>query len=192
METVNTRQVILSFRPSSHSDNYTIVGKFETSKQADKACEKIQELIEETDKRGNKLNVDWGSGDASVSSEKNEVEFTVYTAGYIEPIEAVLEDEGAKRVECFVNLQCLTITVVLPPQVNANLVALLLGHDDAHAIDYLNNHCEKVEEIPRGGVNILIWHYRGDEIYNEDEDILYLGDVEIHLKEKKQWSAEEE
>jgi hypothetical protein len=192
MRRVNTRQVLLSFRPSSHSDNYTIIGKFETSKQADKAYEKMRKLIEEADKEGNKLDVDWGSEEASVLSGENEVEFIVYTAGYTEPIEAILEEEGAKSIESFVNMQLLTITVALPPQVNVNLAALLLGHTDAHAISYLNECCGKAEEVTRDGMNLLVWHYRGDGIYNEDEDILYLGDVELHLEEKKQWTVEEE
>jgi hypothetical protein len=192
VEEVNAMQVLLSFRPSSHSDNYTIVGKFETSEQSDQACQKIRKLIEETSMEGSKWDVDWNSEDASVSSWTKEVEVTVYTAGYTEPIEAILRAEGAKTIECFREMQTLTITVALPSRVNANLAALLLGHDDANAMGYLNDYCGKAEETTRDGVNMLVWHYRGDGIYDGDEDTLYLGDVALHLDEKKHWTVEEE
>jgi hypothetical protein len=181
-----------TFRPSSHSDDYTVIGKFKTEKQAAKACEAIEKLIDNAGRKNCKLDIDWDPEDAYVANDGTEVVFNVYTAGSTDPIEDVMRKNQVEAITLFVDMQNLTIAVALPPHVTADLVALILNHDDACAVKYLNDHCGKAKKITRANKTVLVWHYRGDGIYNEDEDKLYVGDTEINLEEKPQWTVEEE
>jgi GNAT superfamily N-acetyltransferase len=181
------------FRPSSHSTDYSIIGTFKTQKQAAEACAALEKLVEEALKEGYERELDWSPEDAHVSIEGTEVTFSVYTDGDADPAEEIMRKHHAERVEGFEDLQRLTITVALPPKITPNLIALILDPDDARAVKYLNDNCEEATETTHGRVRRIVWHYRGDGIYDEDADALYLGGkTKINLEKKKQWTVEEE
>jgi len=183
----------VSFRPSSHSHDYTIVAIYETSEEAKKAKEQVMKLLAEMEKDPNAYLVDWDPEEAEVSLKDNKLFFSVYTAGYLDEAERKIEATGPKKMNTYENYQELTIQITTPKGVTLETAGLILPAEEVSALKWLYTFLGKPTIKPHSDPDkqILEWKYSGDGIYNSLTNTIYLPN-EINLFNRKNWKVIEE
>jgi hypothetical protein len=176
----------LKFRPSSHSDDFTLLAHYKTSKEADKAGQAIHRLLEDMKQPENSYETDWEPDEATVSVDGNKVTFEVDTAGYLEDVYATLAKTGATNIESFQSYQEFTIQLVVPLKTSIEALPLILKEDDVSLLKWLTETCGQPKIMEEDNQTQIQWVYRGDGIYNESENVLY-GKVELNLNENSLW-----
>ena len=182
--------VIFRFRPSSHSEDYTIIATYQNTQDANKAQTALDKLLKDMEEHPDTYDTDWSPEEAQNSTAGNQVTFTVYSAGYVDDVESVLSKAAAaEKVDCFTNYQELTITAKVPKGLTPETAMLVLDKEEAEAIKWLTNATgsPKVSEA-EDGEQTYEWFYSGDEIYWDGR--LSIG-FEFNVDEKENWSIEE-
>lgn len=153
-------------RPSGHSQTVVIVGTFKTSRKAANATRALQKAVQDGD-----MSTDWGPDDATITCDKREVRFDVYTAGGCEDVQDFLSARGADKVKAVENPQRLTIqfTFDAPAATLVEVKALLLLQ---HPV--LGKILEDCKELLKHTKQKTIYslEYFGETIYDEDESRL--------------------
>lgn len=73
---------IFRFRPSSHSEDFTLVAKYPNPELAEKAKKMLWKLLEDMKENPDGYHADWNPDDAWVESwDPQTVAFGVYTSG---------------------------------------------------------------------------------------------------------------
>lgn len=180
---------VLKFRPSSHSEDYTIIAAYGSRRDAEKVEEALLNMLEDMKQNMDSYDTDWSPDEAYVSSEGERVIFEVYSAGYLEDVESVLKKVAKPvEVEGYTNYQRLEISVSVPEGVTPESALLILGKKEAEALRWLLKHCGKPDIADSGKRRVFRWHYEGDGIY--DDGTLYVG-IEFPVERYRNWTVEE-
>lgn len=179
---------VLKFRPSSHSEDYTIIATYENKSDAENVEEALLKMLGDMKKNMDGYDTDWSPDEAYVSSDGERVIFEVYSAGYLEDVESVLR-KVAKPVEldCYTNYQRLEISVSVPSGVTPESALLILGKKEAEALRWLLKYCGKPQIEDSGKRGVFKWYYEGDGIY--DDGTLYVG-FEFQVERYRNWNVE--
>lgn len=176
------------FRPSSHSENYTIIAAYPSKQQAAKAQKAVEQLLEDMAKKPNNYKVDWSPDEAELLTWDDTVSFRVYTAGYLENVEVILQEKAKpSTIKYHTDYQELTISVKLPKNLTLQTASLVLDREQAKAIEWLTNHVGSPKITQDKDSETYVWDYAGDELYREG--YLYL-DYEFAVYEKDNWRVE--
>jgi hypothetical protein len=182
---------IFKYRPSSHSDDYTLIVTYKSAKAAEKVKETLFKMLEDMQKGANKYDTDWAPDDAHVSTDGNKVWFEVYTAGYLDDVESVLRKVAVPKeeIECYRDYQELAVSVKVPKGLTPETAMLVLDRDEAEAIKWFKQSCglPKTFECGDGEHQTFEWFYRGDNIYSDG--ILYIG-FEFRVDDCENWKVE--
>ena len=159
-------------RPSGHSNTYTIVGTFESSKKAERAGNVLREALQ-NESMWKDISIDWDpSNDASVQVEENDVRFSVYTAGYLEEVYTIIKNQKPKETREYKDAQELEIKFEFDsPEVELDeiKVLLLLKHP---GLKELIEQSEARVEHTGEGKTLCNFEYFGDWIYDSSESKL--------------------
>jgi hypothetical protein len=181
---------IFKYRPSSHSEDYTLIAIYKDEKAAEKVKRTLFKLIEDMRKNTNDYEADWAPDDAHISTEGSKVWFEVYTAGYMDDVESVLRKVAEpKEIECYRDYQELTVTVKVPKGLTPEAAMLVLDKEEAEAVKWFKENCgsPKTFECGDGEHQTFEWFYRGDNIYSEGA--LYIG-FEFRVDDCENWKVE--
>ena len=181
---------IFKFRPSSHSEDYTLIATYQAAEEAGKAKAALDKLLQDMEEHPESYDTDWSPEEAQVSTAGNQVTFVVYSAGYLDDVESVVNKAAnPEKVECYTNYQELTVTVKVPKGLTPETAMLVLDKEEAEAIKWFK---EKIgaPKIAEGedGEQTYEWFYSGDEIYWDG--CLSVG-FEFRVDEKENWAVEE-
>jgi len=180
------RVFLFKLRPSSHSSDYTIVAKFRTEEEAEETYRKLKQLIEEMNEEDKEISgIDWSSEDAFYSLRDKTVYFSVYSSGRLGPVEDILSE--AEDYNVYTNYQELTISVEVPRGLGFESAMIVLPREEAEMLKVLRERCEEVEVEEEGDRQFFIFKYRGDGIYDEFDDELFLGDTSLKLSDRPNW-----
>jgi len=179
---------LFKFRPSSHSSDYTIVAEFKSERKAEETYRKLEQLIERMNEEDEEIDgVDWGPEDAFFSLRGKTVYFSVYTSGRLGMVEDILSE--AEDYNVYTNFQDLTISVEVPKGLKFESAMLVLPREEAEMLKALKEYCEDVEVKEEVDRQFFIFKYRGDGIYDEFDDELFLGGVSLKLSDRPNWKV---
>ena len=181
---------VFKFRPSSHSDDYTLIATYKSVVRAEKVEKTLKKLLKDMKDHSNDYDTDWSPDEAHVSVSRKKVWFEVYTAGYLDDVESVLRKTAVpEEVECYRDYQELTVRVTVPKDLTPESAMLILDKDEAEAIKWFKENCgePKVVECGDGIRQTLEWFYSGEGIYSEST--LYLG-FEFYVGDRDNWEVE--
>jgi hypothetical protein len=180
---------VFKFRPSSHSEDYTLIATYKDEETAKKVRDALFKMLEDMKKNPEGYDTDWDPDEAGVSHYGDHVTFEVYTAGCLGDVEALLEKVAKPQsVECYQNYQEITIYVEVPKGLSLDAAMLVMDKEEAEAIKWLRERCGKPEIMENGESQIFKWFYAGDEIYYDG--VLNLGGFEFPVDERKNWTVE--
>ena len=182
--------LFLKFRPSSHSEDFTIIAEYATPAQANKAEAILKKMLEDMKTHEDDYDSDWEPDEASVSAYGRNVSFEVYTAGYLSHVISTMNKlKPIKPLEVFRNYQEIAIKLTLPEGMTIETIPLVFDARDVKAVRWLTEKCGKPKRIKWNGKEQLMWLYKGDEIYYGGT--LWAGAVEINVYEKEYWDVDE-
>jgi hypothetical protein len=180
---------VFKFRPSSHSEDYTLIATYADEEEARAVGRKLLQMLEDMKRNEEDYNADWSPSEASVSIDGRRVVFNVYTAGYLSDVRALLEKVGLlQSLECYENYQEIAISVTVPRGLSVEVAMVVYQGVEAEAIKWLLKNCGQPEIVDGNNGRIFKWYYRGDEIYSDG--ILYLGNFQFEVYKYKNWSVE--
>ena len=179
--------LIFKFRPSSHSEDYTISATYKTKRESLNAHKKLECLLEDIRKNPSRYNVDWNPDDASFRLNGKTVLFGVYSNGDIRDIEDILSD--AEEYEVHTNYQEVTVKVKVPKGSSFEAALLILDGEEAEALKELKEVSQgtKVEEDAEN--RFFIFEYRGDGIFDDCQNLLLVGKVAFDLSQRDNWGV---
>jgi len=166
-----------------------LIATYKDGETAKKVEDALFKMLEDMKRNPEGYDTDWDPDEAGVSHCGNQVTFEVYTAGYLDDVEALLEKVAKPQsVECYQNYQEITIYVEVPKGLSLDAATLVLDRDEAEAMKWLRRHCGEPEVLDDGESRIFKWFYAGDEIYYDGA--LNLEGFEFPVDERKNWSVE--
>jgi hypothetical protein len=178
----------MKFRPSSHSDDCSLIATFETAKTAERSMAALKKLLSDMRRHPKKYATDWGPDDAMLFREGNTVIFTAYTAGDFEIPSSILKKWMPRKLDVYEDYQELNVTVKVPAGMNAETAALALGKDDAAMLSWFMSNIGRPTIWQKGKVQTLTWTYKGAGIYGKEDDTLTLN-REFPLEKRKRWTV---
>ncbi|MEM3432630.1 MAG: hypothetical protein QXG08_03520 [Candidatus Methanomethyliaceae archaeon] len=167
------------FRPSGHSEEYTIFAYYETESDAEVALEAVSDVIRKADKE--EIEVDWSSEDITVNQEGRMLKINVYTAGYLDEIKDALY--FPTDIEIYNDYVELEIRLRLPKSVSLDFAPLLLQSEDLRLLHALNKECGPPRVEEDGDEKIYTWIFRGSGALYESDNVLRIIDSEYTLTE---------
>jgi len=187
---------VFKFRPSGHSDDYTIFANYRSDVDAIKAKKAVEQLLADIAKNTSKYTLDWSVDEAKLSICGEEVSFSVNTAGYLNEVEAALRKSvEPKSVKCRVNHQELQISVKMPVDLSLQSAMLVLDVDEVKAIAWLiekvgspnmSKTAKEDDNDGDSGEQVWVWYYAGEGLW--DGDCLYL-DFEFDVSQRSNWKV---
>jgi len=181
---------LFKFRPSSHSEDFTLIATYSSHEKAAVVEEALKRLLEDMEEYLDDYKTDWDPSDAKVFRDGNKVWFEVYTAGYLGDVESVMLKGGAEKIDCYRYYQELAVRVKVPSGLTPEVAVLIGDKDEAEAVRWFMENCGKPKIVENGGDDELLeWFYEGDGIYDDYENKLYLGGIEFDLNKHKNWEV---
>jgi len=160
----------VKFRPSSHSEDGTIVATFKSVEDAKKAFNLVRL------RGGRRL-------ENQVAVACNDAE-----SGTLNEVREILEGCNPSRIEDYGIHHKLVIEVTLPKQVTLKTVPLVVDRETANIVMRLVNWLGNPEEITTPKTKKLIFHYEGDEYIfsnhissDEPYRAMYIADHRVRL-----------
>ena len=190
MRSTALKVYVFKFRPSSHSDDFTLIAAYKDAKRAEKVKKALERLLRDMEENMDDYEADWSPDEAHVSLDGDRVWFEVYTAGYLDDVESVIRKVAKpESVEYYLNYQEITVRVRIPEGLTIESAMLVLDREEAEAIRWFRENCgePRVEDCG-GGYQLLEWFYSGDEIYYDDT--LYVG-FEFYVGDRDDWEVVE-
>jgi len=180
---------VFRFRPSSHSEDFTVIATYKSVEKAEKVERALKDLLEDMEEHPDDYDIDWSPDEAYVSLEGNKVRFEVYTAGYLSDVESVIKKVAKpETIEWYRDYQEITVRVRVPKGLTVESAMLVLDREEAEAIKWFRENCGEPKVIDCGdGTQLLEWFYRGDGIY--DDDTLYIG-FQFYVGDRDNWEVE--
>ena len=181
------------FRPSGHSDDWTIIGEYPTEADAAKSEADMEQFLARVKNR--EVAVDWNADEATLKRCGKRVELTVYTCGYVDAVESVMESRPYTRVYSFVDYQVVHLEVKIPKGAARNddlsVLSLILDQKEMRVIRCIVALCGKPVVTARRGYDVLRWRYEGDEIFSRAENALHVNG-EFRLDGRENWTVRTE
>jgi len=177
----------LHFRSSSHSDDVTVIATFATNKAAKEVVSKLSKFIAEVKANREQFKVDWNPDEVELFIEGKQVEFHVYTVGYLDEVDTILNSGKPKKNDCYINVQVLEITVTIPKGLTPKTVALVMSPEEAKVLLWLEKNIGKPSIREVNGQSELKWNYYGNGIWYGST--LAIDGHEFQLDEHPNWSV---
>lgn len=190
MDGAPLRVLVFKFRPSSHSDDYTLIATYKDGERAERVGKALRKLLKDMKDHLDSYDADWSPDEAYVSVSGNKVWFEVYTAGYLDDVESALRKVAVpEEVECYRDYQELTVRVKVPKGLMLESAMLVLDREEAEAIKWFKENCgePKVEDCRDEAQQTLEWFYSGDGIYSDNT--LYIG-FEFYIGDRDNWEVD--
>jgi len=145
------QKIIVSFRPSSHSYDATIVIQFKTEEEARQAAQKANN----------------GPGYRSGSSYGNLALISFSDGSWDEPDETLAEVGEGEKVNEYGCYQEITVKITLPAGSSIETAALL-EPAQAGLLRWLLNKCKPIKVKNTKEVKMFTFSYKGESIYDRD------------------------
>jgi hypothetical protein len=183
----------LHVRPSSHSEDYTIVAHHKTPELAKEGLTNLERFLRKLVRHQTKhewdtpLDTDWHPSMAGLKQDGTKVVFQVYTDGFIKQIVAIMRETKPTKVNVKSGYIAIHMWLTVPKKITMKLLPLMLNKQDAEIVTALMNQCGKPESIVQHRKHFYRWHYQGtdDKISKVRYDILDLIDPPELLPPKK-------
>jgi hypothetical protein len=146
--------LVLKFRPSSHSEDGTVVAEFPDRKAATKAVAKFG-----GSRFGNKMGVTFDNGEYGTMDEAADK----------------LEIAGALGVKQYYSYQELTVTITVPTGSTLGSLAVVIGAELATILKELTRLCKEPTTTVKGNTKTLIFKYAGESIFSKGSNYFYFG-----------------
>jgi hypothetical protein len=164
-------QLKMRLRPSSHSDDYTLIYSFPTHEAAEKGAEAVGAKAD-----GNRVIYHlW------IECEKGEV---------VKDAQRIKLEIGATNCKVYHDYQNLEIVATLPKGASNDVQPLILTNEQVRIITLLKRLCPPPKTKNLETTTQLTFRYEGDEIYQRGEDGGCLGEtplkntsIEVHVLE---------
>jgi hypothetical protein len=138
-------QVTVKFRPSSHSEDGTIVATFANAKQAAQAAKHVQ--CYGGRRLDNKVKVECCNGEY----------------GTLQHAEDILRGYAPLKIEDLDDYQDLTIEVTLPRGITEEAAPLIINDNTLRIIRGLRRRCGKPQIIDGKKTRKMVFHYVGED-----------------------------
>jgi hypothetical protein len=199
----------LKIRPSSHSEDYTLIATYKTVSTALKAQTLLNKSLNDMRLHQNDYPGSWDVQDAHVSVVRNVLTFKIVYASGVTDAEALIQKTSPKTTTVYANgkkqpatvfglardfLQSLTITLTLPKKANKPIAQLLLSEQEQRLVTWLNKVFTLVEETEDAKTQKRTWKGMGVGIYDAKAQIIDMGNGangQVPLKDRKCWSVVE-
>lgn len=180
------------YRPSSHSNDYTIIATYRCEKDAEKAYAAIQRMLRKMKRNPYAYDVDWDPERVTVYVDGERIFFNIETSGDLDYIESAMR-EAAEPVEvaAYTDYQSLTIRVKVPAGITVESAMLILERDEAETIKRLREICGEPRVIMMGDSQVFEWTYEGDGIFNRFDGVLRLNGFEFSVVDHENWLVED-
>lgn len=184
---------VFKFRPSSHSDDYTVIASFNSLQDASLAFSALEIMLEDMRNNPEDYSADWSPDEASVcvNEDKRRLRFDVNSGGYLSEVVNLMMKVGASKIEVYKYYQKLTISLEVPAGIPLETITLILDEEEVEAMRWLLENCGRPAVEEDGEVWRYVWTYAGDGIYDEEENTLILESIELDLDGRENWFVEE-
>jgi len=173
------------FRPSSHSEDVTLVATYTKPEVANKAAQLLEKFLAKVKANPNAYRLDWTPDDVEVFTHENQLHFNVYTAGYLEEVDAIINGLKPKKVGEFIDFQEVEIEVTIPKRLTKKAAPLVLAADESETIKWLKKEVGKPQTETVGEQEKLKWIYSGSGIYYGST--LVINGREFRLDQHQNW-----
>jgi hypothetical protein len=200
----------LKIRPSSHSEDYTLVAKYKTVTAALKAQTMLNHVLTDMRLHQGDYPSSWTAQDAHVSVARNVLTFKIDYASGVADAEAMMQKTSPQTATACESkrkqsttifglarnfLQSLTITLTLPKNVTKPIAQLVLSEKEQKLITWLNKVFTLIEEAEDAETQKRVWSGIGLGLYYAKSHILDMGNGpngQVHLKGRNCWSVVED
>jgi len=162
-------RTLIRFRPSSHSDNCTIIARYKTEKEAEWELGKLRRFLKKLRAHkqhaswGTPLDTDWHPSQAGVKLEKKKLKFQVYTDDFVKQVLKVFERSKPKKITVLHEHLEIRITLMTPTKTTLNFLPLMLTLSEAKIVQKLNHLCGLPRCVTRMGKQYFYWYFNGEE-----------------------------
>jgi hypothetical protein len=190
--------VVIPFRPSSHSSDYSLIGECATVEDAKELKTKVAKRAKTMAKQD--VEIDWELPETRRIGER--VIFTAHTDDEctVDELRALMKTEGS-NVEGHNYYQELKITITAPKGATYNTLPLLLSSQEATFLKVLRQHSRTSELHQTAKKTLIRLEYRGSGIYNYEKRI-FVGipdkysppaswKVQVRYSADKRWLKEQ-
>jgi len=189
--------MIVKCRPSSHSDDYTIIARYATPKQAERAFSGLQRFLiklqnhKQTAGWNTSLDTDWHPAEAGINLQKNEVKFQVNTDGFLKQVALTLKRFKPKKIRSIEDHIEVRFSLKTPRGATVATLPFTLPDKDVQLVRKLVKMCGEPAIRNEGRKQFFDWKFVGQaaKICEEKEDI----ETESRKMEKKgrhyRWSV---
>jgi len=143
--------MFIHLRPSSHSEDGTVIASFDRRDQAKLCAEKLARKLE--------------CASCSSFNRKVKVKCGDCDYGTLDVAMKLLKGYGAKRIEEVGSYQELTIQVTLPPRITIAATPLVLDQNTAELLQNLYEACPAPTRKETETKTVLTFKYKGPTIY---------------------------
>ena len=171
----------IRFRPSSHSDDCTIIARYGTEKAAKQGLDKLRRFLKKlrVHKRhagwNTPLDTDWHPSEAGVTLKKKKLKFQVYTDDFVKQVLKVFERSKPKKITVLHEHLEIRITLMIPTKTTLNFLPLMLTLSEAKIVQELNRLCGLPRCVTRMGKQYFYWYFKGEEAK--------IGDVRSNIED---------
>jgi len=188
-------KITVSFRPSSHSADLTIVATYKSMEEAREIEKKLIRLVDDAkNDASDAFNLEFDPTETYVGRTRNRVYLDTNTDDNLPKTQSFIkENSNPQTVEAIPDYQELRIYV----KVAKNLIvqntigpalALVLDGPEVKLMEWLMKNCGEPQTMRNNDrtQTVLKWHYRGEAIYMEDENSL----LDVNLDKKDNWEVQ--
>jgi hypothetical protein len=158
----------IKFRPSSHSNDYSVIINHKTTREARKTRVKLAPLVKRKSKNEGG---DWDYPELALIGSK--LIFTVYTssglgvAPVVEAVEAYANDlKGEETVEG--GYQEFDLTIPFPSKTTQATLKLIFPEKTFRLLQFLQKKCAVMAQQDKQGNETLTFHYAGAPIFTSE------------------------
>jgi len=159
----------IRFRPSSHSDDCTIIARYKTKEEAKRGLDKLKRFLKKlrAHKRhagwNTSLDTDWHPSEAGVTLKKKKLKFQVYTDDFVKQVLKVFERSKPKKITVLHEHLEIRISLMIPTKTTLNFLPLMLTLSEAKIVRELNHLCGLPRCVTRMGKQYFYWYFNGEE-----------------------------
>lgn len=181
----------VKLRPSSHSDDVTVVVTYDDEATAEKAFKLLKALLEDVKRNPDLYEnaIDWSPDEAWVSLQGKSVAFSAYTAGRVKCVEYTMKKVSKPAsIRHYVNWQHLAIILEVPAGLTITSAIVILDDEEREAVRRLLKLCGEPKVRDQGDKRMFIWNYVGRWIFSKGK--LYLDDFTFRIDGRENWRVE--
>jgi hypothetical protein len=182
--------MLLKLRPSSHSEDVSIIATYKSAKTATKAAAQLNKFLTGVKDNPQEYDLDWDPNEAEIFTVKNKLHFSVYTSGYLEEVDEIIGAHHPKETVDYANYQEVEIEATVPKNLTPATMVLVLTPTEIKTLKWLKLTVGEPTVKNNGKTQQLKWHYQGNGIlYN---NTLEMDGTVFDLDEHPNWQADYE